>query len=149
MYWDEIDEKDQEILKLLSNNARVSFTDIGNKLGVSRTAVKKRVDALERSGIIKGYKVMLDPKEYLNRTFVLIFECKEENQEAVKEKLVPSEEVITLLEVGNSTLIAVCTLENIDDAKDFGTDICEKIGGIKKLKIGSVSKVLKGHLVLN
>lgn len=149
MYWDEIDEKDQEILKLLSNNARVSFTDIGNKLGVSRTAVKKRVDALERSGIIKGYKVMLDPKEYLNKTFMLIFECREESVETVREKLTAFEEIITLLEVGKNMLVAVGALENIDEAKDFGTDICEKIGGIKKLKIGSVSKVLKGHLVLN
>ena len=147
--WDNFDEKDQAILKLLSTDARISFTDIGNEIGISRTAVKKRVAALERSGKIEGYKVMIDHKETLGKAFMFIFECKEENQEAVKEKLVPSEEVITLLEVGNSTLVAVCNFEDINVAKDFGTDICRETGSVKKLKIGSISNVLKGHLVLN
>lgn len=147
--WDEFDEKDQAILKVLSANARTSFTDIGTKLGISRTAVKKRADALERSGKIKGYKVMLDPKESLNKTFVLIFECREESIDIVKEKLVVSKEIVTLLEVGSSTLIAVSCFGDINVAKYFGTEICRETGNVKKLKIGSISNVLKGHLVLN
>ena len=147
--WDEFDEKDQAILKLLSANARISFTDIGTELGISRTAVKKRVDALESSGVIEGYKVMLDPKESLPKTFMLIFECKEDSTEVVKEKLMVSEEIFNLLEVGSTTLVAVSNFENINVAKEFGTKLCRETGSVKKLKIGSILNVLKGHLVLN
>ena len=41
----------------------MGFTEIGNIVGLSRTAVKTRVSALENKGIIKGYKAIVDPQE--------------------------------------------------------------------------------------
>ena len=55
----EIDETNKEILRLLKDNGRMSFTEIGEKLGISRVAVKKRVEKLEALGIIRGYKAVI------------------------------------------------------------------------------------------
>ena len=54
-----MDDTNKEILRLLKKNGRMSFTEIGNELGLSRVAVKKRVTKLEEAGIIRGYKAVI------------------------------------------------------------------------------------------
>lgn len=51
---------DLEILDLLEENARRSFGDIGARVGMSASAVKRRVDRLERGGVIRRYTTELD-----------------------------------------------------------------------------------------
>ena len=50
----EIDETTKIILRLLKDNGRMSFTELGEQLGLSRVAVKKRVEKLEEQGVIRG-----------------------------------------------------------------------------------------------
>jgi len=50
-----LDEKDRMILNFLAENARMSYTEIGKKLGISRVAAMKRVTNLENNGFIRGY----------------------------------------------------------------------------------------------
>lgn len=57
-----MDDTNKEILRLLREDGRMSFTEIGQKLGMSRVAVMKRVKKLEEDGIIRGYKAIIyDP----------------------------------------------------------------------------------------
>ncbi len=58
-----LDEKDLRILEILSLNGRTPATRIARDLGISDVAVKKRIQRLEREGIIKGYRVVLDPSK--------------------------------------------------------------------------------------
>ena len=46
MYLDNLDSFDQQILSLLTKNARYSYSEIGDIIGLSRVAVKSRFDAL-------------------------------------------------------------------------------------------------------
>jgi len=62
-----IDEIDQEIVSLLQENARRTFGDIGRLVGLSAPAVKRRVDRLERSGVIRGYTALVN-HEYLGQS---------------------------------------------------------------------------------
>src|ERR1700735_2763378 len=50
--WDTIDRK---IVALLQESAKRTFADIGADVGLSATAVKRRVDRLEGDGVIMGY----------------------------------------------------------------------------------------------
>ena len=54
-----MDKTDEKILDLLKGNARMSYQDIGNAIGMSRVAAKKRVDKLEREVIIRGYNTCI------------------------------------------------------------------------------------------
>lgn len=56
-----IDDTDRAIIKLLVENARLSYSEIGEKVGLSRVAVKNRIKAIEKEGIIKGYHAEIDP----------------------------------------------------------------------------------------
>ncbi len=63
MYLDGLDESDQKIVRLLIENARVSYSDLGDKIGLSRVAVKARIQALERRGIIEEYTTVINPQK--------------------------------------------------------------------------------------
>ena len=63
MFLEGLDELDQEIIRLLTENARMSYSEIGQKIGISRVAVKMRVQSLEKSGIIEEYTVIINPQK--------------------------------------------------------------------------------------
>lgn len=54
MYLNGLDEIDQKIVQLLIKNARFSYSDIGKEVGISRVAVKARIQALEKKGLLKN-----------------------------------------------------------------------------------------------
>jgi DNA-binding Lrp family transcriptional regulator len=56
-----LDHIDHHIVALLRENARRSFKDIGEHVGLSAPAVKRRVDRLEADGVIRGYVAVADP----------------------------------------------------------------------------------------
>lgn len=51
--------KDDELIDILRNNARMSVTDIAGLLGVSRSTAQKRLEKIEASGAIASYTVVL------------------------------------------------------------------------------------------
>ncbi len=63
MFLDGLDALDQKILRLLMKNARMSYSEIGEKVGISRVAVKMRIQALEKKGIIEEYTTIINPQK--------------------------------------------------------------------------------------
>lgn len=63
MYLNGLDGLDREIVRLLIENARISYSDIGEEIGISRVAVKARIQALEQNGIIEGYTTIITPQK--------------------------------------------------------------------------------------
>ena len=63
MYLDELDSLDQKIVRLLIENARSSYSDIGDKIGISRVAVKARIQALAQKSIIEEYTTVINPQK--------------------------------------------------------------------------------------
>ena len=63
MFLDGLDETDQKILRLLIQNARMSYSEIGQQIGISRVAVKMRVQALEKKGVIEEYTTVINPQK--------------------------------------------------------------------------------------
>ena len=62
MFLDGLDELDQKIVQLLIKNARISYSELGEQVGISRVAVKMRVQALEKHGIIEEYTTIVNPQ---------------------------------------------------------------------------------------
>ncbi|WP_195921555.1 MULTISPECIES: Lrp/AsnC family transcriptional regulator [Catenibacterium] len=63
MYLNGLDKLDQKIIQLLVSNARMSYSDIGEKIGISRVAVKARIQTLENKGIIEEYTTIINPQK--------------------------------------------------------------------------------------
>ncbi|MFA5050402.1 MAG: Lrp/AsnC family transcriptional regulator [Candidatus Micrarchaeia archaeon] len=56
-----MDKKDELILKTFMHNSRTPVTHLANKMGITETAVRKRIAKLERFGAIKAYTAIIDP----------------------------------------------------------------------------------------
>jgi DNA-binding Lrp family transcriptional regulator len=59
-----VDQTDRAIVALLRENARRSYQDIGRHVHLSAPAVKRRVDRLERDGVLRGYTAVVDPEAF-------------------------------------------------------------------------------------
>jgi Lrp/AsnC family transcriptional regulator, leucine-responsive regulatory protein len=55
------DRTDQEILTALTEDARVSFRELGERVGLSANAAAERVRRLQRTGVIEGFRAEIDP----------------------------------------------------------------------------------------
>jgi len=56
-----MDNLDRGILDLLRQNARAGYGDIGSIVGLSASAVKRRVDRLVADKVIRGFTIQVDP----------------------------------------------------------------------------------------
>jgi DNA-binding Lrp family transcriptional regulator len=55
------DDLDQRIVALLVENGRATFAEIGEAVGLSAPAAKRRVDRLVADGVITGFAAQVDP----------------------------------------------------------------------------------------
>lgn len=63
MFLEGLDEMDQKIVQLLIKNSRMSYSEIGKQVGISRVAVKMRVQSLENRGVIEEYTTIINPQK--------------------------------------------------------------------------------------
>lgn len=64
-----IDAIGRKILQELSHDGRISNLELAERVGLSPSACLRRVQELERSGVIKGYRAVIDPAK-LGLTFL-------------------------------------------------------------------------------
>jgi Lrp/AsnC family leucine-responsive transcriptional regulator len=55
-----LDETGKKLLSALQENARLSFAELGRRIGLSPAATAERLRRLEEAGVIKGYRVQID-----------------------------------------------------------------------------------------
>lgn len=58
-----LDTIDQQIIKLLQINGKVTIKEIANKLNLTTSPIFERIKRLEKEEIIKGYTALVDPKK--------------------------------------------------------------------------------------
>ncbi len=91
--WSNLDKVDQKILEILNNNARTPSKEIASELrktghDVSDRTIRKRIERLEKSGIIKGYKAVLSDVSETNEYEALFIKFKPtKSLESVKESI--------------------------------------------------------------
>jgi Lrp/AsnC family leucine-responsive transcriptional regulator len=57
-----VDDRDLLILAAMQEDARATYADIARRVGLSASSVHQRVRKLEESGVIRGYRAMVDPQ---------------------------------------------------------------------------------------
>jgi len=58
-----LDRYDQHILEVLQQDGRINNQDLADRIGLSPSPCLRRVRALEESGLIMGYRALLDAKK--------------------------------------------------------------------------------------
>ncbi len=105
--WSDLDKVDQKIIEILNNNARTPSKEIASELkksnhDVSDRTIRKRIERLEKSGIIKGYKAVLTDVSGINEYQTILMKLKpSKSLDSIKDSI---KEFITKLD--NYLLIA-------------------------------------------
>ena len=58
-----LDRYDQQILEILQNEGRIANQDLADRIGLSPSPCLRRVRALEESGLILGYRALLNARQ--------------------------------------------------------------------------------------
>ncbi|MFB5612934.1 MAG: HTH-type transcriptional regulator LysM [Nitrosarchaeum sp.] len=126
MYKDKIDEK---IINFLKEDSRESFVDIGKKLKLSESAVRRRVKNLVDSKTIKKFTVEIG-EENTTSAIVLISVDSATDTSKVSEKLVKLEGVKTVYEItGQYDITTIISATNISEINS-SIDALRKIPGV-------------------
>ncbi len=126
MYKDKVDKK---IIEYLEENSRESFVDIGKKLKLSESAVRRRVKNLLGSGAIKKFTLELG-EENATSAIVLVSVDSATDTSKVSLKLVKLEGVKTVYEITGqydiTAIISAATIAEINNS----IDALRKITGV-------------------
>lgn len=118
---DELDEIDNKIINLLAANARMSFVEIGNEVGLSRVAVKMRIQALEKQGVIEKYSIIINP-EKIGNSLAVFFDLKisGQNLNHVCETLKQVPQITKIYQMTGDTRLHIhAMLKSNTDLEDF------------------------------
>ena len=146
-----MDKTDDKIVEILRGNGRVSFSDIGKSLGISRVAVKKRVAKLEMQGEILGYRAVVKNDTFSTEmtTYLITLKIRAENLEFALEYLAKSSEVISLIQItGEFGLLATAQVQTSSEMKSFINRVCENVEGVEMISFQAVLDVIKDGRVL-
>lgn len=134
---------DVRILALLAENARISFAELGRRVGLSRVSVSGRVAALERQGVILGYRAVIAPAADRIR-FTLDLETAPEAYDAVAARLAAEPAVVTLWKTtGECRLHAVAEAAGSEEMKLLVRRLYRDAEGIRRLSCRTVLEVVR------
>lgn len=132
MYLDGLDKLDQKIIRLLIENARISYSDIGEETGISRVAVKARIQALEKRGVIEEYTTIINPQK-INGAVSCYFEIetKPEYLAQVTDILYKNDTVSQIYRVtGRDRLHVHAVASSGDEMEYFLHNVIDTLPGI-------------------
>ena len=133
--WASLDKIDQKIIEILNNNARTPSKNIATEIrkegeDVSDRTIRKRIERLEKTGIIKGYKAVITDIAGSIESEALFLKLKasrsnESLQESIKEFVaaLPNHLFIASLE-GEWNMMIVMKVE--DSKKNPTSKLVEK-----------------------
>lgn len=96
-----MESTDLQILRLLSRDGRMSYTDIGRETGLSTSAAQQRVRRLEQRGVITGYRATIAPEALgkILTAFVQLRSLDPVTDDEVPERLAGLPEVVSCYSV--------------------------------------------------
>jgi len=91
-----LDPLDHQIIARLAENARCSYRSLGEEVGLSAPAVKRRVDRLSAAGVISRFTVTVDPRllGWSVEAFIELFCTPRTPAVDIREALVGHPEVV-------------------------------------------------------
>jgi DNA-binding Lrp family transcriptional regulator len=121
------DDLDEKIVACLMDDARTTYADIGERVGLSAPAVKRRVDRLRTVGVIKGYTAVVDQSAmgWLTEAYMEIY-CAGKTSPA---------DILTALE-RHPEVADICTVTGEPDAlvRLFASDIRHLEEAIERIR---------------
>lgn len=133
-----MDNIDEQIIKLLKNNARISFVDIAEKLKMSEGTIRSRIKKLTEENIIKKFTVITASKNI--KAIISVRIDINVNTSDISKKIKKIEGVETVYETSGDDDIAV--IVNVMDSDELNS-IIEQIRSTSHTLSTKTSMILK------
>lgn len=116
-----IEDLDLQILRLLQEDCRLSFSKIANKLGVSVGTAFNHAKNLEKKGIINGYAILLDSNKLgYSLTVVIMIQAEGSHLVDVEKELAKSANAVAVYDVtGDYDAVAIAKFKDRASLNDF------------------------------
>lgn len=138
----DIDATDERIIRILQEDSRKAFVDIANEIGLSESAVRRRVKNLTESGVIKHFTVELGASDKTS-AITLISVSSTADTSAVSSRLMKLPGIEVVYEITGqydiATIIAAPAIAEINKCID---DI-RKIEGVSDTNTVIILKTMK------
>ncbi len=141
-----LDSLDEQILRLISDNARIPYLEVARACGVSGAAIHQRIQKLTQSGVIKGSQFVFDPVllGYETCAFVGIFLNDPSDFDKVSEALAAMPEVVEChYTTGDYDMFIKIYARNNTDLMNFIHDKLQPLG------IQRTKTIISFHEALN
>ncbi|MHA1805448.1 MAG: Lrp/AsnC family transcriptional regulator [Promethearchaeota archaeon] len=123
----ELDEIDKDIIRILQENARTSYREIQEKLGISIGTIHNRITKLKENQIIEGYTLKLNnTKLGYKLTFLIRIQIDGKHTEEVLLELSKMPEVCSVFHTtGDQSAALICRFKESDDVHAFIRELNE------------------------
>jgi DNA-binding Lrp family transcriptional regulator len=126
-----LDETDRKIIKILKNDGRAGYVEIGNQVGLSEGAVRKRIKTLTDDGVIRRFTVKIGVAEGAEAITLLAINPAFPTQEVSKRiQEIPNVEIIYEV-TGEYDIVAVIGGMNVVEVNECIEKI-RRVEGIMK-----------------
>ncbi|WP_338092569.1 Lrp/AsnC family transcriptional regulator [Salipiger mangrovisoli] len=134
-----LDELDRRILRLLQSDGRVTVVDLAEKIGLSPTPCKRRIQRLEDCGLISGYSAKIDRKVagFGVTAFVSVELERSDGPDVEKfQKSVSGlEEVVTgMLMTGSQDFLLEVLVRDLEEYEEFLQKKLMKVPGVRNVR---------------
>ena len=132
------DQINARILQELGRDGRISNIDLAERVGLSPSACLRRVQELERSGVIAGYRAVLNPGAlgvgFVAYVAVGLSEHSKEAQEGFEKSIALSPEVRECHNItGNVEYLLRVEARDLADYKHFHTEVLGALPQVKSI----------------
>ena len=130
-----MDGIDKVIIRELMSDARTPILEIARKVGVSGAAIHQRLRKLEKTGLLSGYHLHINPKTlgYKTTAFVGLFLDKADDNERITSELLEIPEILEChYTTGNYSLFVKLICFDNDHLMSVLNKQVQKIEGISR-----------------
>lgn len=130
-----LDDIDNKILSIIRNDARLSYKEIGDRVGLSRVSVKNRMEAMEDAGVIRGYQTVIDTTRVPEGTrFFMNVEAYPDSYEDVLEYLAKNPMIRQMYSVsGECRIHAIGFASNTRELEQFANSLYRGKQNVRRL----------------
>lgn len=128
-----MDEIDKKIIKILSENSRISNSEISKQVFLSIPAVGERIKKLEEKNIIEKYTIRTNRNKLGYKLLAIIFVNIDDTEKIkeFREKITEMEEVIECLHMaGEYDYLLKILVKDTEELEDFLSNKMKSIKGV-------------------
>ncbi len=145
-----LDDLDLAILRILRENGRQTYTEIGRQLSLAHSTVYDRVKRMEADGIITKYKVVIDPKRAginVLTAIVTIFTDPKES-ESVARKLSEHKQVLEAFTSLSEELLIIAKIvaKDQEELHSFLAECVAPMRGVLRIRTSIITRKYKEEM---